>query len=333
MQKFVLIIVWLFSVALAGFGGWWLARNSQEVALKVPTIAEKVRKYDKYSYDNLSTRQFSPGAITLEEVIADDPSYTAHLFSFYSEGKKVTGQINIPKSPMPQEGYPTILMIRGYAIKETYRTGSGTRNAAGYFAKQGFLTVAPDFLGYGGSDPRNEDLLEARFESYLVILNLLASLDNIEKADTSKLSIWAHSNGGHITMALLEITQRNIPATLWAPVTKPFPYSIMVYMDEEDDHGKQTRKMMADFEQDYDVDLYSINTYLDRVQAPIQLHQGTADLEIEKEWSDQIVKALKEKEKDVTYWVYPGADHNLSGGAWNIAVERDLAFFRKNFKD
>lgn len=334
MGKVGLIAIWLISVVLAGFAGFWLAEHGGEVVLKAPTqIAEKIRIYDKYSYENLSNRQFEAGAITIEELIKDYPEYSSHLFSFYSDGKKVTGQINIPKdSPLEvDEKLPTVLMIRGYASMENYKTGNGTRNAAAYFAKQGFLTVAPDFLSYGGSDPRSEDPLEGRFETYTTILNLLSSLKNVEKADTERLSIWAHSNGGHIAMALLEITKRDIPTTMWAPVTMPFPFSILVYTDEDPDFGKGTRKMVADFEQDYDVNLYSVDTYLDRIEAPIQLHQGTADIEVRKDWSDRIVKKLKEKDKDITYWVYPGADHNLVGG-WDTAVARDVTFFKKNFK-
>ena len=45
-----------------------------------------------------------------------------------------------------------------------------------------------------------------------------------------------------------------------------------------------------------------------------------------KKWSDELVKNLKEKEKDVTYFVYPVADHNMKP-EWDKVVERDVVFF------
>ena len=43
-------------------------------------------------------------------------------------------------------------------------------------------------------------------------------------------------------------------------------------------------------------------------------------------WSQDLAKALKDKDKDVQLFVYPGADHNLLG-AWDTAVQRDILWF------
>lgn len=325
-----IVPLWITSIALATFGGWWFAKNEQEIALKAP-IVEKIRKYDKYTYDNLSERTYTPSNIIIGEVIKKENGYTSYVFSFNSDGKRVTGQVNIPTRPDPAEGFPAIVMFRGFAPKEGYKTGTGTRNAASVFAKEGFLTIAPDFLGYGGSDPQSEDALESRFDNYIVALNLLASLKTLENINQDNLFIWGHSNGGHLAISLLEMTGREIPAALWAPLTKPFPYSILFYTDEYDDLGKELRKILADFEKDYDVNLYSLHAYLDRINAPIQLHQGTLDQEVLRFWSDEFVRTLKEKEKKITYFVYPGANHNLTPG-WDTVIARDLAFFRKHLK-
>jgi len=39
----------------------------------------------------------------------------------------------------------------------------GTEKMADFLAKNGFLTLAPDFLGYGGSDSAFPDMLLTRF--------------------------------------------------------------------------------------------------------------------------------------------------------------------------
>ena len=118
------------------------------------------------------------------------------------------------------------------------------------------------------------------------------------------------------------------PTVLWAPVSKPFPYSILYYTDDYEDRGKALRKAIADFEKDYDIELYSLTNYLDKINAPIELHQGTTDESVPQKWSDTLAAQLKEKGKEIEYFIYPGADHNLLGG-WNPAAARSLDFYEK----
>jgi len=86
--------------------------------------------------------------------------------------------------------------------------------------------------------------------------------------------------------------------------------------------------LLAEFERDYDVDRYSIYEYFEYIQSPIQLHQGTIDDAVPVEWSDYFNGWMKQMDKDITYYVYSGTDHNLRPN-WNTAINRDLVFFRQ----
>ena len=235
-------------------------------------------------------------------------------------------------------------MFRGYIDKTLFRTGDGTRNAASYFAENGFITIAPDFLGYGGSDKESGNIFETRFQTYITAVSLIKTLEHIKFSpqsvsgpdkitnqliNHSSLFLWGHSNGGQIALTTLEITGSDYPTTLWAPVSKPFPYSVLYYTDESEDRGKLIRSELSKFEEDYDVELYSLTNYLDRINAPIQIHQGTLDEAVPKIWSDTLVNLLKQKEKDITYYTYPGTDHNMRP-SWDTVVELDLEFFKQN---
>lgn len=291
------------------------------------TTLSKVTKkpLDKYTVLNLEKYQAKASEITKEKILLDDPKYTSYLVSFKSEDKKVTGMLNIPKD---KGSFPVILMLRGYVDPKIYQTGIGTERAAAVFAQNGFITFSPDFLGYGGSDKQSSDIMEERFQTYTVALDALASIINIKEAEAGKIGIWGHSNGGQIALTILEATQKEYPTVLWAPVSKPFPYSVLYYTDEADDRGKFLRKELAKFEQDYNVDLYSITSYFDRIRAPIQLHQGSADEAVPKKWSDELNQLLKEKGVEVSYYTYSGSDHNLMP-AWNTVVQRNIDFFKK----
>jgi len=244
----------------------------------------------------------------------------------------VTGIVNIPKA---ENKFPVILMVRGYVDPEEYTSGEGTQRAAEVFANNGFITIAPDFLGYGESDKEPDNVFEARFQTYTTVLTLLKSIQNISEWDGENIFLWGHSNGGQIVLTVLEITQGEYPTVLWAPVSMPFPYSILYYTNEADDLGKNLRKKLADFESAYDVNLYSFTNYLDRIKAPIELEQGTSDEAVPVAWSNALSKKLKdlftqtENKIDITYFIYPGADHNLMP-SWNIVVGRNIAFFDKH---
>lgn len=273
----------------------------------------------------------------LEELSGEDLQFNSYIFSYMTGNKKVTGTANIPRET---QNAPVILLIRGFVDPAIYVPGTGSKRAGEAYAKAGYITLAPDFLGYGGSDNPSINAMEERFETYTTVLSLISSLPSLPKAlesvsennttaDTARLGIWGHSNGGHIALAILEITGKPYPTVLWAPVTKPFPYSILYYTDEYEDFGKKLRKLVADFETDYNADLYTITNYIDWIKAPLQIHQGGADDAVPQKWSDQFVQKLKDLGKEVTYFTYPGADHNLNP-SWNQAITRSISFFQKN---
>lgn len=280
----------------------------------------------KYSFESLKQREYEGSEIKLEKIIKKEDKYTSWLFSFQSDEQKITGMLNLPQK---QGKMPVILMLRGYADDDIYFTGLGTRKAAGVLAENGFITLAPDFLGFGGSDTASLDILEARFEKPITVLNLLASVKNLNQADESKIQIWAHSNGGQIALSVLEISQKPISTVLWAPVTKGFPESVLQYITELNEQSLKVKKTIDEFIDLYEEKTYSIDNYWSDIQASLQVHQGMADEYINTEWTDNFVQTLKALDKNVIYYRYPQNDHNFSKD-WDLVVQRDLQFFKNN---
>lgn len=287
----------------------------------------------EYSFEQLKLRPPKPSPITLEGVITKEASFSAYLFTFTTQDKTVSGQVNLPVNYLNSK-LPAVIMLRGFVDPAIYQTGIGTRNAATAFANDGYITIAPDFLGFGSSDPEPTDSFAARLEKPVTVIDLIASVKELPYVDTNNIYIWGHSNGGQIALSVLEITGDPYPTTLWAPVTKPFPYSILYYTDEYDDYGKALRQGLASFEKLYDVQDFSVTTYLDQITAPLQIHQGGIDDAVPLDWSDDFVAQLEtinqtrpdEDQIEVNYFTYPNADHNLQPN-WSAAVARDLNFF------
>ncbi len=373
----------LFTAGIFVSGFWWATSGQtffgrmQKVALQmhVPEPTPTPLPYLAYSIPALRTYPFKASQVVLEKELAKTDTYTSYQFSFTTAGKHMSGQIHIPTSApalenATQTGYPVIIMARGWAPEETYVTGTGTQPAARYFAEHGFVTLAPDFFGFGESDPAQEDSWIDRFTKPIAIIELLRSVQAhpsittvasaSESASTSatplqldstKIAFWGHSNGGQIMLSTLEITGEPIPTTLWAPVTAPFPYSLLYFSDESDDEGKEMRKWISIFEKDYDVFDFSVTKNLDTFVAPLQIQHGTADTSALIDWSENFRNLIDKEntsrqtlsatssattepilpEIKLEYLRYPGVDHNMRP-RWDDAVAQDVRFFSQELK-
>lgn len=355
--------------AIGAMFGFWLAQkffqSNQDLLNPFLNKQEKTKvlPLQSYAISNLAEKEFPiVQSINIVEQLESEGQLEKFLFTYQSQGRKISGVMNInyPYPKLDQQRasttqLPIIVMLRGWAPIETYYSGLGTKNAASAFAKAGYVTFAPDFLGYGQSDPDLTDTWEARFIKPINVIDLINALrdfpeiiipENLPTAiqkvslDPTRLGIWAHSNGGQIALTTLEIMQESLPATLWAPMTAPFPYSILFFSDEYEDEGKETRKYVSLFEEDYDARDFSLTQHLDLLKGPLQIQHGTADEAALVAWSDEFVAKLEAENKrrqleatasaaiNYQYFRYPGADHNLQPN-WQTAINRDLEFFAK----
>lgn len=377
LQKNTLLIFALILV-VAAVGIWWWKHNQEPISLVGPFIKETEvvePPLEKYAIPRLAERQYQPSDIIIERELDANDDFTSYIFSYRTLDKKMTGQLNVPKTVTDGQTVQAIIMLRGYVPPEIFSTGVGTKNGAAYLARQGYVTLAPDFFSYGGSDPEPEDTWQARFEKPITVAELLKTLQSkplqVPAVDgpatttgrtltVSDIGMWAHSNGGQIALTTLEIVGEPIPTTLWAPVTAPFPYSILFFSDEYADEGKETRKYIAVFEKTYDVFDFSLTKHLDLLTGPLQLHHGTADDAALPAWSAEFVDKIKVENQRrlelkttsatdsatlsaqpqtsrpkplepivIEYYTYPGADHNLQP-SWDTVIQRDVDFFKKH---
>lgn len=339
------IIVILLVLLLFGIAFYSIKNKSAKQKLLSPLGHEEYKLQEKplkmYTFENLKKRRFYGSEITFGNLVKETDEVKSYLFYFTSENKKVSGLANIP---FRAGEFPIVVMFRGYIDREEYLSGEGTRRAGEVLAKRGFITLAPDFFGYGESASPSANPIEERFEKYTTALDLLASLKYIPKALVSvggttikvkldQVALWGHSNGGQVALSILAITGEKYPTVLWAPVSKPFPYSILYYTDEFADHGKALRKVLAEFEKDYDAEQYSPANFLDWIdeETPIQLHQGGADDAVPQDWSDELYNTLTELGKDINYYTYPVEDHNFSRGSWTTVISRTISFYNQLF--
>ena len=324
-------------IILAGMVLWWFFLNNR-IINPLSDKKREILKYEKYDFDSLRNRKASFGKIVIggklkgvelrrKNINYEVKGFKSEKIIFESDGKKVSGMINIPQGGISNK-LPAIVMVRGYADKGEYYVGSGSWKMADYLAERGYVTVSLDFLGYAESDAETEDVLEARFEKAITLIDFIEAVKNIDFVDSNKIGIWAHSNGGQITLSVLEATGGKYPTILWAPMTNPFPKSLLDTADSGDD---EVKKMVDDFSKNYDPRRYAIDNYYEWVNAPILILQGTNDVWCKPEWQEEVVKSLKMKDKKAELKIFKGADHNFSGKYWNQAAEVSINYFQSNF--
>lgn len=353
-MKRLLLTIGIFLLLIGGvILGWKMGWWKLETEFKNPiSDIKKNKKIEKntgylaqYNFENLKKRENKPSKIEIveenktlgearknliktyaKEGIKKEINFTSNVITFISNGKKISGMMNIPLT-LKSNKMPVIIMIRGFAESQGYFVGSGSWKMADELARNGFVTISLDFLGFGLSDQESKDILEARFEKPVSVLDLIESVKDLDFVDPEKIGIWAHSNGGQIAISVLEITGKNYPTVLWASMTNPFPESVLETMDDSE-NGKIVKQKIADFEKEYDSKLYSIDNFYDDIQAPILIHQGTADEWCKVSWQKDLQNKLKKMGKEVILDIREDNDHNLKQ-SWDEVAKMDIEYFNE----
>lgn len=326
-----MILSLILIVLLLGGGGWWVVNNRIKYEPKGEEGRRISQDLEKYDFDSLRKRG---GISGLWEVVGEpkdvnvrrkntktNVTWKTSIFRFQSNDKWISGVVNYESG----EKRPVIILVRGFAESVGYYPGSGSWKMADELAKNGFATVSIDFLGYGLSEKESVDPLEARFEKVVSVLDLIETVKRQSFVDPNKIGFWAHSNGGQIVLSVLEATGGFYPTVLWAPMTNPFPQSVLETADEGE-AGEPIRKMVAEFEKRYDARRYAVENYYQWMNSPIKIFQGTADVWCKVEWQQAVVDKLERFEKRAELDVVEGDDHNFSKN-WDEVAEKTVSFF------
>jgi alpha-beta hydrolase superfamily lysophospholipase len=339
VSKWVTLLIGIGVLVVAVGGGYYWYNNRTIIDPKGQATTGEERMLEKYDFDSLRKRVPVASEIQIlgpiKEVedrranlnINEKYTFTTREINFESDGKRVSGMINY--FPEKSSLSKVVVMIRGYAEKTGYYPGSGTWRVADELAKEGYTTISLDFLGYGHSDMESTDMLEARFHKVVEVLDLLESIKQIPWVDKSKIGFWAHSNGGQILMSVLEVTGDRYPSVMWAPMTQPFPESVLTTIDE----GSPVKVAIEEFEKHYDSRRYAFENYYKWINSPVVILQGTKDEWVKLDWQKEVVSEMQDQGKNIELVVFEGADHNLKStktDTWEVGVSKTIGFYDNN---
>lgn len=273
---------------------------------------------DNSFIEQLRRKEYKKGEIKIEETIEKNDAYTGYLISYASEDLTIYGRMNVPNGRGP---FPVIILNHGYYNTTSFRSGDGTQTMADILARDGYITVASDYRGHGRSESDGQRGGH-RPEYSIDVLNLLASIESIEKADIERIGMWGHSMGGEVSMRAIEATDKVKAVALWAPTSA----------DAADNHGFYGGGRQPQSAPDPETEGISPINYLHYITAAISIHQGLEDTEVRPEWSKELNDALKKEGKTVEYFEYQGQDHNFRNLGWDEVSDRTLKFYNKYLK-
>lgn len=297
--------------------------------------------------ESMRQRQYPGSEVVIEETLSSGGTYSRYLASYRSEGLKIYALLTVPSSEAPESGWPVIIFNHGYIPPAEYRTTERYVAYVDNLARNGYMVFRPDYRGHGSS----EGLARGAYGSpdYVIdVLNATASMQRFPGADPNRIGMWGHSMGGYITLRSMVIGDDIKAGVIWAGVVASYP-DLLTRWRRTPTPGpeplatptpRSRRRWRSDLISMYGTpeqnpafwNAISANNYLGDLSGPLQLHHGTGDASVPYQFSESLYQQALEAGQTAELYLYPGADHNLSG-PFTTAMQRTVQFFNTHLKD
>lgn len=241
---------------------------------------------------------------------------------YKSEGRKIYGYLVEPKKGGNK--LPCIVWNRGGSADFGALNDEGvfTGNIS-IFAKAGYVIIASQYSGSGGSEGKDEEGGADIFD----VLNLYPILKKYKRADISRIGMYGGSRGGMMTLLALTKVNWVKAAVIRAPLTDMF--DTIKHRPIMKEHYKGmfggSKKDMIKRSPIFWVDKLPKNV-------PILMMHGTADWRVDVGGTLAIAKRMYEEKVPYSLIVYEGENHEFS--QYNSkAMESAVAWFDRFVKN
>lgn len=274
---------------------------------------------------------------------SENANYTSYLASYDSDGFKVNGLLTIPKGMQPIEGWPAIVFVHGYIPPSQYQTLVNYSSYVDVLARNGFVVFKIDLRGHADSEGEPGG---AYYSSDYIIdtLNARAALSNSDFVNSEKIGLWGHSMAGNVVSRSLAAAP-DIPAVvIWAGAVYSYEDFQKIGINDNSyrppsDQSESRRKRTELFNKYGQFNPESefwkqvpMTNYLDGIKGAIQINHAVDDNVVSIEYSRNLMSILDKTSIAHELKEYPSGGHNLSGAAFNAAMQNTIDFFTKYLK-
>lgn len=278
--------------------------------------------------DALAARSYGGGVLEdLGVLPATSNNFTRRLFRFRSDGLNMFGFINIPKG---EGSFPVIFMFHGYVDPKEYLTLDYSTRYADALANSGYIVLHPNLRGYAPSPAAENSLGVGDTVDALNLLALVRQQSGsdglLKNADASRIGLWGHSMGGGIVMRILIIDSGIDAAVLYASIHANEDINL-THFDED---GRGYEKLLAS---EAVLEKLSPLNYLERITAPVSIHQGGNDRVVPPKWSAFLCEYLENLDKPVECLEYADQPHTFQNSGDKQFIANMIRFFDEKVKE
>jgi dipeptidyl aminopeptidase/acylaminoacyl peptidase len=277
------------------------------------------------------------------EVAYNGAGYTAYLTSYQSDGLRVNGLLTEPTGERPANGWPAIVFIHGYIPPSIYTTQGQYYDYVDYLARNGFVVFKIDLRGHaesegfpGGAYYSSDYIVDA--------LNARAALQSADFVNGNKIGLWGHSMAGNVVMRASAV-RPEIPATvIWAGAVYTY-FDMQEYGIQDTSYRPPTDRNLQTQRSNLRQKLFNTHgtiasggafwkqfaptDYIKDLQGAVQIHHAVNDDVVNIEYSRGLKKLLDKTTLPHELIEYPSGGHNISGAAFNEAMQNTVVFFHK----
>lgn len=246
-----------------------------------------------------------------------------------SDGLEIPGYLTVPQG-MEAKNIPVVILVHGGP--KGPRDYWGYNSLVQFLANRGYAVMQPNFRasgGYGKAFMNAGDLQWGKLMQDDITWGV-KHLINEGIADPERVAIMGGSYGGYATLAGLAFT----PELYACGVDIVGPSNIFTLLESVPPYWESARAylhgMVGDPETEEGQKLIQEASPLfsaDEINKPLMIIQGANDPRVKKAESDQIVIAMRDRGKEVTYLLAEDEGHGFAKPVNNMAMYADIERF------
>lgn len=231
---------------------------------------------------------------------------TLHHITYASTELRIKGWLALPPSKESSSHYPAIVFNRGGTGQRGALTDESAMSIIGYYASWGYVCVASNYRGAGGSEG-TEEWGDGDVDDAMACIPLL---DSLEYVDKHRMGLVGGSRGGMLAYMMLTRSNR-----FRAAITFGAPTMINAIS-----HSSYIRKTMVkhlppNTVEQLEAERRSAVVWADNMSktTPLLILHGTGDRRVPAEHSIALATELQRLHHPYKLILYDNADHVLAG--------------------
>ena len=322
----------------------------------VPNVLkqENEKLYAPISIEGLRNRTYKAD-LNFEKNVQGAELYNSSLYSFFSDSLKIYTLVNTPKIRIPVKGFSVLIFGHGFhpepkkygVSNETgkcWRPGDYYRGIPEAYAEKGFLVLTPDYRGHNISDGFEFTKTSYLASSYYAIdiLHVIDALTSLKNVNLNSIYFMGHSMGGDVGLKVLLATNKIKAASIWAGVSSTIWEQAINYgkWSDENSDGINTKSMrrytssvdsvVNKLGYVYNIDSGDPIHFIKDLSTPLIIHHATNDTSVPYQWSESLAAKIFANKDEFEFYSYDSENHLFKNKNLDKAIERDIAFFKKN---